>query len=107
MEENIIADSMMGREAEEGNLISEKRKKLCSCNQFFRMEKWFGSRCQHIQVTDRNTETGERSKKSDVHRLCSDDAACSLLHPGDDHLFETFRSEEHTSELQSRGHLVC
>src|SRR5690625_6267944 len=24
-----------------------------------------------------------------------------------DHIFEELRSEEHTSELQSRGHLVC
>src|SRR5437660_9724356 len=27
---------------------------------------------------------------------------CCALHP-----FHVFRSEEHTSELQSRGHLVC
>src|SRR5690625_7082872 len=26
---------------------------------------------------------------------------------GIDYLIETYRSEEHTSELQSRGHLVC
>src|SRR5690625_6937224 len=33
-------------------------------------------------------------------------AAIVIIHPGDDLGFGG-RSEEHTSELQSRGHLVC
>src|SRR6266702_5585710 len=37
----------------------------------------------------------------DQHRLARDDAG--LAHP----LVARVRSEEHTSELQSRGHLVC
>src|SRR5690625_6828873 len=34
-----------------------------------------------------------------VHRIVADHLLCRLL--------EVVRSEEHTSELQSRGHLVC
>src|SRR3712207_8959681 len=34
-------------------------------------------------------------------------AACKLIFPLHPHQFEVLRSEEHTSELQSRQYLVC
>src|SRR5690625_2313232 len=50
----------------------------------------------------------------DVHRIAQGNGACIRLLGAHNHAKEgrftgtvTTRSEEHTSELQSRGHLVC
>src|SRR5690625_6132951 len=40
-------------------------------------------------------------------RFCARSAISRLLSCRDDDVFRKGRSEEHTSELQSRGHLVC
>src|SRR5207253_10577114 len=65
---------------------------------------------------ERNVGAARQSSERQDHFLCcwrmlwlSHDRREGRLHrPRPQHLrSDTFRSEEHTSELQSRGHLVC
>src|SRR5690625_5770302 len=67
------------------------------------------------QNRGRNIETAERFV-TDAESITAEEALASqvidLVVPNADRLFSAladyeFRSEEHTSELQSRGHLVC
>src|SRR5690625_6144272 len=57
-----------------------------------------------VTTTDR-LPLGREVLEDDADALATERRAAGTLHPDDDRPGE--RSEEHTSELQSRGHLVC
>src|SRR3989442_5628752 len=56
-----------------------------------------------VSLTDRTVPRGVR--ESVLHSACT--RFSTVLGPGSDGYHENRRSEEHTSELQSRPHLVC
>src|SRR5690625_5521187 len=60
---------------------------------------------------DIEAEAGKKGVREMVHFAGKRDDVATMLHSMDvfvfPSIFEGLRSEEHTSELQSRGHLVC
>ena len=46
-------------------------------------------------------------RKNDVAIYCSKSEDCLITIEEQQKRLKKYRSEEHTSELQSRGHLVC
>src|SRR3712207_7933807 len=44
---------------------------------------------------------------TEVSEALREDKTCAFATIGDPNVYSTFRSEEHTSELQSRQYLVC
>src|SRR5690625_6172086 len=79
----------------------------------------FGRHFHHEVVTNRNKSAVRRSALSFLPQSTSSDIMLTAYMDMRDHLATTdldwrfralvhdARSEEHTSELQSRGHLVC
>src|SRR5439155_23745152 len=55
----------------------------------------------------KGTVRDARGFASSTYTLPSTTASCTLRRPTTPSACATVRSEEHTSELQSRGHLVC
>src|SRR5687768_18234889 len=77
------------------------RSTLFPYTTLFRSEQ--RSTCEVVYLKERHSNEEQNPMHTDHKTICSNDAGIKYR----DHSMGSDRSEEHTSELQSRLHLVC